>query len=500
MGARIAIAAHRRAPLRLRVPARSLALYLPVALALRLVMLGKPAFQSDEQFYLLVGQRMALGALPFVDIWDRKPWGLFAIFRSVYALPFDPVLSYQVLGLVCSVLTALAIERMARFVAPPRAGRLAGLAYLVWQPVFNVALGQSPVFYNLPVALAALLVVEARAKARDPMLARRGLEAMVLLGLAMQIKYSVVFEGLCFGLMLLGRGRADGWSTGRLAATGLAWIGAALAPTLAVLLAYAATGHVAAFVQANFLSILSRSTDHADAFGQLAKEAAAMIPFALAVLLAARRLPPVRGDRPAVLPDLRLWALASIAGFLLFGTWYDHYLGPVLVPLSVLAAPALGRTAKGERWYGLLLFGAGLAGAVAVPMAQVAERGTAAQFAAASGAVSRELHGRCLYVYEGDSALYRTTDACIPTRFAYPSHLNAMNEAQALGVSPVSEVRRILASAPGVIVVAETARPNRPNRETRALVRAALDRDYERYESVTLGQRRFGLWRLRHAR
>jgi hypothetical protein len=474
----------------------ALTLYLPAALLLRLIMLGKPAFQTDEQFYLLVGQRMAQGAVPFVDIWDRKPWGLFAIFRAAYALPFDPVLSYQLLGLVCSVLTALVIERLARLIAPPRAARMAGLLYLLWQPVFNAALGQSPVFYNLPVALAALLVVEARARPCNPALARRGLQAMLLLGLAMQIKYTALFEGLGLGVMLLARGRADGWPLSRLAATGCAWIFAALAPTAVVMLGYVLAGHGEAFVQANFLSILGRSSDLSEGLVRLAKESLVLMPFALALFVAPGRLPPSRGERPAVLSDLRLWGLVAAAGFLLFGTWYDHYLGPILVPLCVLAAPVLARTVPGESWYGRLLLGVGLLGAVAVPAAQVIERGTAAEFRLASRTVARELHGRCLFVYEGDSALYRTTNACIPTRFAYPSHLNAMNEAGALGVDAVAETRRVLASRPGVIVMAETGRPNQRNLATRALVRAALHAHYERYAVVTLGQRRFGLWRL----
>ncbi|MYL98184.1 hypothetical protein GR702_10435 [Novosphingobium sp. FGD1] len=501
MVARIAATAHRAAQATLAPAGRrnwpaSLGLYVLAGFALRLIMLGKPAFQSDEQFYLLVGQRMASGAIPYVDIWDRKPWGLFAIFRSVYALPIDPVLAYQILGLAFSVLTALVIERIARFIAPPAAARLAGLAYLVWQPVFNVALGQSPVFYNLPVALAALMVLEARIRVRSPALARRGLEAMLLVGLAMQVKYTAMFEGVVFGLMLLARGRADGWTAGRLAVVGTGWVGAALAPTLAVLLCYHLAGHGEAFVQANFISILGRSTDIGEALVRLTKEALALLPFGLAIFLAPRLISPARGTHGAVLPDLRLWGLAALGGFLIFGTWYDHYLGPVLVPLCVLAAPALGRTAAGERWFGQVLLGFGLLGGIAVPMAQVVERGTAAQFASASDAVARELHGRCLFVYEGDSALYRTTQACIPSRFAYPSHLNALNEARALGTDPVAETQRVLTSRPGVIVTAETGRPNHVNEATRALVRDTVRRHYRKYAVVALGTRKFALWKL----
>ncbi|PNU05351.1 hypothetical protein A8V01_17165 [Novosphingobium guangzhouense] len=479
------------------MPWGSLALFVPVAFALRIMMFGKPAFQSDEQFYLLVAQRMAQGALPYIDIWDRKPWGLFAIYRAAFALPFDPVLGYQLLGLICSVLTALVIERIAHLIAPQRAARMAGLVYLLWQPVFNVALGQSPVFYNLPVATAALIVMEAHARAHDASLPRRGMKAMLLLGLAMQIKYSVVFEGAAFGLMLLIRGRLDGWSGRQVALIGITWISVALAPTGVAWAGYALAGHGEAFAHANFTSILGRTTDLPEAFARLAKECVALIPFAFALLLAPFRLPQVRGIRPAVLPCLRIWALASLGGFLVFGTWYDHYLGPVLVPLCALSAPALARNDKGERWYGNLLSALGVIGAIIVPALQVREKGSAAQFTAATHDIARELRGRCLYVFEGDSALYRTTNACIPTRFAYPSHLNAMNEAKALGINPADEVRRIMASRPGVVVISLSGRPNRANDETRAIVMKALHRNYRAYAEVTLGTRRFGLWKLK---
>jgi hypothetical protein len=34
---------------------------------------GNPDVDFDEPFYLLVGDRMLHGAIPYVDIWDRKP-------------------------------------------------------------------------------------------------------------------------------------------------------------------------------------------------------------------------------------------------------------------------------------------------------------------------------------------------------------------------------------------------------------------------------------------
>src|SRR5438105_7787477 len=48
-------------------------------LVIRAVALGQPEVDVDEQYYLLVGSRMFHGVIPYVDIWDRKPIGLFLI-------------------------------------------------------------------------------------------------------------------------------------------------------------------------------------------------------------------------------------------------------------------------------------------------------------------------------------------------------------------------------------------------------------------------------------
>ena len=49
-----------------------------MALLIRLPGLGDPAPDFDEQLYHLAGVRMLHGYMPYVDIWDRKPFLLFA--------------------------------------------------------------------------------------------------------------------------------------------------------------------------------------------------------------------------------------------------------------------------------------------------------------------------------------------------------------------------------------------------------------------------------------
>src|SRR5258706_182021 len=80
----------------------------------------------------------------------------------------------------------------------------AGIAYLLWIEWFGGDGGQTPVFYNALVVAAALAVLAAvRPDGPPGRLRRRGCGAMLLVGLALQIKYSCLFEGIFFGLVLL---------------------------------------------------------------------------------------------------------------------------------------------------------------------------------------------------------------------------------------------------------------------------------------------------------
>ena len=65
----------------------------------RLPWFGFPLAGYDEQLYSLIGQAMTQGALPFVDVWDRKPIGLFALFAAAHAVGGAEPEAYQSLAL-----------------------------------------------------------------------------------------------------------------------------------------------------------------------------------------------------------------------------------------------------------------------------------------------------------------------------------------------------------------------------------------------------------------
>jgi hypothetical protein len=462
------------------------------ALALRGIYFGNPAIQ----FYLLVADRMLHGALPYVDIWDRKPIGLFLIYALACSLGGDGVLAYQIMAWASVTATAVVIYRLARMIAAPQGAWLAGIAYLLYLTIFNCAGGQTPVFYNLPVALGMLLLTQITGERKHPGLARRGAVLMLVVGLAMQIKYTVVFEGLAFGLVLLARAWADGATFGRLRGLAAHWIGCALAPTALAWAWYAWLGHGEAFAQANFTSIFQREQIQNDSLWWLIKDMAVLTPFWLAIFRAPRRLAPVTGDNPDARPLLRFWAAAAVGGFLVFGTWYDHYVGPLLPPLAVLAAPAFSRPKNG-RGYTILMLAVGLVGAVGVIASNLHQRGNAADIERASALIRSHLDGGCLYVFEAEPVLYRTTNSCLLSRFVFPAHLSSKVEANALGVRQDDELGSIMHKEPAVVLIAEQPMDNAPNLETRRILRRHLEDNYLRFAKAYIGTSVFDLYQRR---
>lgn len=464
----------------------------------RSFLFGNPVVHIDEQFYLFVAQRMQDGAVPYIDIWDRKPIGLFLVYRALVALPIDPVLAYQLGAGLAFTCTAMVITRIAREIAPPAAAWQAGAVYILFMPAFNAGMGAAPVFYNLLVALAAWGVVESVKRSEDEALLWRGTVIMLLLGLAIQIKYTVVFEGAAFGLILLARGFADVWTFRRLFAAGLLWMAAALLPTIAAFAWFAHIGEAETFIYANFLSIFDKGSDGWKSYWRLTKEIVVLVPFWLAIFHAPRMFSTKQRETRTAHRVITLWAIAAGLGFLSFGTWYDHYVAPLLMPLAILAAPALVRAKPQERWYGRFLLGFSAIAGISVMVYQWNQHGSTRQYAAMNTAIRHELHGGCLFIYEGEMAFYRTTNTCLPSRWTFPNHLNTYIEAPAVGVDPSAEIRRVLAKTPDVIVMrGGDHKPYLPNTETRAIVTNVLAHRYIRYARMPLGNKEYWLYRPR---
>ena len=463
---------------------------LVVAIAARAQTFGNPVIGFDEQFYLLVGDRLLHGAIPYVDIFDRKPVGLFLIFAAARALGGDGFLQYKLVALVCVVATALLIHGIARAGAGRVAAISAAALYILWLNLMEGEGGQSPVFYNLPMTAAAALVLTAQ-RGGDPL--RAGAGAMLLVGIALQIKYSVVVEGIFFGCWLIAlawRAGHRGWRLGR---SILVWIALAMLPTLAAFAVYAGIGQAQAFVFANILSTLAQG--RAAMATQIAGLAAILGILALPLLftLVGWRGRRRGGDEAARDRFLLGWLAASALGILLYWRFASpHYAMPMLPPLMSLLARSID-TSRRRRIGGLALALIGLIAGQAV-LAISATRKGGAQAAAAVARAARVDGQGCIYVYDGYPALYMLTGSCLPTRWAFPGHLATRDEsrAAALGVDPAREVRRILATQP-VAIIDDLPRFSGGNPITRRILDGALAADYVLAARICTGPARVRL-------
>ena len=484
-------------------------LMLGVALAARCAQFGNPVVHVDDQFYLFAGDRMLHGALPYVDIWDRKPIGLFLLYAGIRLLGGEGFVEYQLVATLFAAATGYAVARLARRTAAPHGAAAAGVVYILYLGLFGGEGGQSPVFYNLLTVLAAGAVLRVIERPRfDSVGFGWGLAATALMGVAIQVKYTALFEGGFFGVTLMLQAHRLGVRRGRLVAMSAAWFAAALAPTVLAWGTYAALGHGHAFVHANFESIFRRNADPAWMLVQrLAWMAAVLAPLALAAF-AGHRI--VIASRDAATRQagrfVAAWALAAVLGLLVFGSYFDHYALPLLAPLAAAAAPMLGTrgaalalVAPGVRWQvpagpALMLFAAGLSAWTINENRR--ERGWGPQVRDVAAFVTPRLAGGCLYVHDGDVVLYQLTGSCLPTRWPFPPHLTSWREDGAIGVDAGAEVRRILATRPSIIVEREKPSDGGIARSY-ALVRAELARAYVPAHRTALPHNRYVVWQRR---
>nr|WP_166180216.1 hypothetical protein [Altererythrobacter segetis] len=460
------------------------AILLLVAIVARAITFGNPIVHNDEQFYFVAARAWLDGALPYVGVWDRKPIGLFAIYLPAAALGFPAgIWAYQAMALASATATAALIARLATRAGWGKGALAAAVAYILWLDLLEGQGGQAPVFYNLLMIAAAGLIAPREDDGERPR--RRfllGLAALALVGLAIQVKYSVVFEGVYFGIWWLWREARLGASWHRIAAGGATLVAVALAPTAAVWAAYTAMGRGSEFFFANFASFLSRQ---ADPWPQ-------QLFFLLLILLLtwplmagaalAWKARDRSGARRPMQDWLFGWAVAAVLGMLAMGTWFTHYALPMTVPLTICCAGFVASGRRGVKAALITLAIALVAGQVML-VSKGLVRGTRAQFWQTREAIAAG--PGCLFVYSGDTMFYPATGRCALSRYLFPSHLSRTREDGAIGADQGMEIGRILDLRPQVVVLEAPYVGERG--DTRQLVLDRLARAYRLKAHIAYG-------------
>ena len=473
------------------------------AIVLRFGQFGNPLAGLDEQFYLLVGEAMWAGELPYVDIWDRKPVGLFLLFAGIAKLPVDGVLAAQLVATAFAAATGYLVALLAKRAVGWVPATMAAIFYIAGVNELWGETTQTPVFYNALTAASALLTLAAARDPRSTAGRRAALAAMAIAGLAIQIKTSAVFQGAFFGAWILfadWRRYRDPRTTLK-SAIPLILLGAA--PTLAAMALYLSLGEFGAWWQANVLSVLAKGMPTDEAAGRSFLET--MVLFAPASLLALLGLW-ARTARFTIwtmeTAFLLGWAAVSVADFVSIGGYYPHYTLPLLLACCPLIASAFALRRKiGAALFAFWIAWPLLHATVFTPRIAQVERGYAARTLTHLPA---DVRSRCVFIYEGPVAYHRLANACRVTRFPFSAHISSRREAPSLGVDPAVALGDAMANRPGVVLTVEhSTRPDR-NLAMDALLAPMLARDYRL--SARLPHRHYApeerllVWRRREPR
>jgi 4-amino-4-deoxy-L-arabinose transferase-like glycosyltransferase len=484
------------------------ALFVALALLLRAPALLYSVINFDESLYLLFGDDLARGVLPYTHICDRKPFGLFAVFALFAMAPLDAVVASR-LGASLSVgLTAYLLHRVAGRLFDDRdrlIGPAAGLAYVVFSLADGGMASNAEVFVNAFAVLGLLLTLQA---AQDPRGLRRPrlLAAGLVLGLGIQVKQTILFDLLAFlaGFYLLTTPRlADLGARVRATWPSLAALGAAsLTPTLAVVLLYAATGHWNEWATANigaqrgFVDDPGQPIAWAAAFQAAVEQAPLWAGTVLAALLW-RRLTRDRDEARSV-AFLLVWVAAIFVLQLFLRIAADHYFLQFLPSFCLLNGFLLGR---------------GLLAAAPRPAARVGLLAAVAAltlFGTSKNQLVHNLHvlhdrvargkawagdtprriaadlrpalrpGEAIYQVGFLPIVYHLTGAAIPTRFAFTGlpHRRYPGRDGCAWVPREIELRRVLDARPRFVVVEDGVFYAQLDPAVKAMLDRRLARDY----------------------
>jgi 4-amino-4-deoxy-L-arabinose transferase-like glycosyltransferase len=212
----------------------ALAIIVVATLLFRLAFLWPEQIDWDEWSFILMGNDVAQGHLPFVHLFDLKPPLLFFLEGATIALFGKSLLAIRLLGLACVAVAASMVYLSGRRIAGPWPS-LAGA--LITAALASASFGLAT---NTELPSIALLATAMWRLTRTPLRDRDAAIAGLLVSLAVLTRTNLALVALCLGLLLVLAAL-----TRQRAISRRAWLVfgvAGLLPVFVLVLPYAAAG------------------------------------------------------------------------------------------------------------------------------------------------------------------------------------------------------------------------------------------------------------------
>ena len=296
-----------------------------------------PATDADVGSYLLVARSLQHGVLPYIDVWEYKPPGAFALYALAMWLTPTPGLALALLGDVAVAASALLVRRIAVLIDPGRGAAIGTVAatLLIFCSIENEGLAGDVELFIVPLTAGAiaLLVPLDRREAAVWRYAAIGLLAAA----AVQLKLTALPFALFAFVSIAWKERRAAFAPLAAAAT------AFVAPWVVEVAVYAARGQLAYLLDANVGATLRRlgSRSAAPARFERCLEELRVLgpPIELAMLAFVLRLQRMR--------FMLAWFAVAVATIVVTNEYDARHFCSLLAPMSLLAALRSTASARG---------------------------------------------------------------------------------------------------------------------------------------------------------
>lgn len=178
-----------------------LALFLIAAFILRFYSFLYPVIDWDESLYVLMADSIIEGHLPYVNIWDNKPPGIYYILTIGHYLFGDTWLGMRIFTVFFVGLSAYALDCIVSYIVQSYKrflGLIAGLSYLVFS-LNNSGISSNTELFFAPFVLIGFIFLLKYLKENKNTLILAGL----FFGAAFVIKFHALFEVVAFLIISL---------------------------------------------------------------------------------------------------------------------------------------------------------------------------------------------------------------------------------------------------------------------------------------------------------
>lgn len=333
-------------------------------------------FQMDEGVYGYIGWGMLDGLVPYKDLFDHKPPGIYLLYSLVFLLTEPTALNIKVFTTIYTFGTVLAVFLVARKVAGEKAGLLAALLFGIFScgPKIEGGGSNTEIFMILPYTLAVLSLLKAIEKGRR----RDYLLTGLWTGVACTIKQVAAVNLLWVGAYLIVRiWRQRKWTTVvRVTADGCWMTVGAILPWVPYLVYFYLNDALAHFYfwQVNFnLDYMASAHGSAKITVFYHRTMDILRENGLLWLLAlAATIYHWQELRKGVTADegensqswrssgwflMAIWPLFSLLGVVAGGRFFPHYYIQMIPPLAILGGAGLMVLIRKVRAEGIRLFG-----------------------------------------------------------------------------------------------------------------------------------------------